>query len=127
MGIYTYKSAGPPPPLGVPRAGVRGSVRCALAWELVGRPGAGVLCRRGRGWGQGDQLTPGTGLGSLVSVWERVTLTLWRNRCEGGGAGSGAGSGLVLAIGWRSCILSLGALFGELVSTTERVDDGRIQ
>jgi len=44
MGIYTYKSAGPPPPLGVPRAGVCGSVRRALAWELVGRPGAGFLC-----------------------------------------------------------------------------------
>ena len=87
-------------------------MRCALAWVLVGRPGAGFLRRRGRGWGQGDQLTPGTGLGSLVGLWERVTLTPWRNRCEGGRAGVRVLGKELLAIGWRSCILSLGALFG---------------
>ena len=53
----------------------------------------------------------------MVVLWERVTLTLWRNPCQGGGAGSGAGSGLSLVIVWRSCILPLGALFGELVSS----------
>ena len=38
-------------------------MRCALVRELVGRPGAGFLRRRGQGRAQGDQLGPGTDLG----------------------------------------------------------------
>jgi hypothetical protein len=52
-----------------------------------------------------------------VGLWELVTLTLERNRCQGGRAGARVLGKELLAIGWRSCILSLGALFGGLVSS----------
>jgi hypothetical protein len=51
-----------------------------------------VSCTSGRlCTGQGDQLAPGTDRGSLVVLWELVTLTLWRNPCQWCRAGARVG------------------------------------
>ena len=89
--------------------------------ELVGRPGAGFLCRRGRGWGQGDQLGPGTDLGRaggpvgdgnarptaeplpVVSSWCAWFLVVVKKNC--------------LLLGGVRVLFSLGALFGELLAS----------